>query len=85
MARGWHYTKLSLSSDLLPSLFFWHVLYVIVPFFGVFFCRVFVIIIYYFSCCLITRYIFYLGTCTFVHGSLLYMHICVTATTTVCV
>ena len=22
------------------------------------------------------QYIFYLGTCTFVHGSLLYMHIC---------
>ena len=28
------------------------------------------------------QYIFYLGTCTFVHGSLLYMHICVT--TAVC-
>ena len=31
--------------------------------------------------CLYIRYIFYLGTCTFVHGSLLYMHIipvCVT-------
>ena len=25
--------------------------------------------------CLYTRYIFYLGTCTFVHGSPLYMHI----------
>ena len=24
------------------------------------------------------QYIFYLGTCTFVHGSLLYMDICVT-------
>ena len=28
------------------------------------------------------QYIFYLGACTFVHGSLLYMHICVT--TAVC-
>ena len=28
------------------------------------------------------QYIFYLGTCTLVHGSLLYMHICVT--TAVC-
>ena len=28
------------------------------------------------------QYIFYLGTCTFVHGSLLYMHVCVT--TAVC-
>ena len=28
--------------------------------------------------CVHTRYIFYLGTCTFVHGSLLYMHIYVT-------
>ena len=27
--------------------------------------------------CLHTRYIINLGTCTFVHGSLLYMHICV--------
>ena len=35
-------------------------------------------------CCLFTstRYIFNLGTCTFVHGSLLYMCICVT--TAVC-
>ena len=35
---------------------------------------------------LYTRYqnIFYLGTCTIVHGSLLYMHICVT-TSGICV
>ena len=36
-------------------------------------------------CCLhlfVYLYIFYLGTCAFVHGSLLYMHICVT--TVVC-
>ena len=33
--------------------------------------------------CLHTRYIFYLGTCTFVHGSLLYMHICVTTAVSV--
>ena len=32
--------------------------------------------------CLYTRYILNLGTCTFVHGSLLCMHICVT--TAVC-
>ena len=31
MARGWHYTKLSLSSP--SSIFFWHVLCVTVPFF----------------------------------------------------
>ena len=33
--------------------------------------------------CLHTRYIFYLGACTFVHGSLLYMIICVTAAVSV--
>ena len=32
MARGWHYTKLSLSSALLLS-FFWQVYFVIAPFF----------------------------------------------------
>ena len=34
--------------------------------------------------CLDTRYIFHLGTCTlFVHGSLLYMHTCVTTAVSV--
>ena len=32
MARGWHYTKLSLSSALL-LFFFWQVYFVIAPFF----------------------------------------------------
>ena len=42
--------------------------------------RLFVFVLY-------TRYIFYLGTCTFVHGSLLLynMHIYICVTTTVCV
>ena len=31
MARGWHYTKLSI--ECLSSIFFWHVYFVIVPFF----------------------------------------------------
>ena len=48
MARGWHYTKVSLSSALL-LFFFWHDVHcVVVPFFLSVFCFVFVLFLFCF-------------------------------------